>query len=85
MARALIDDVRISGCPNSCTCHPLAKFGFAGRKLNGADAETAFTPGSILPVSLGAADASVPVTAAVEFPELLERRILAGLRGEEAK
>ncbi|MGN0833416.1 MAG: hypothetical protein ACI4RD_07180 [Kiritimatiellia bacterium] len=84
VARALLDDVRISGCPNSCTCHPLAKFGFAGRKLNGADAETTFTPGSLRPAAFGAADASVPVTPAAEFPPLLERRILASLRGKEA-
>ena len=61
-----------------------AKFGFAGRKLNGADAETAFTPGSLRPASLGVADASVPITPATEFPALLERRILAALHGEEA-
>ena len=84
VARALLDDVRISGCPNSCTCHPLAKFGFAGRKLNGADAETAFTPGSLQPASLGVADVSVPITPATEFPALLERRILAALHEEEA-
>ena len=84
VARALLNDVRISGCPNSCTCHPLAKFGFAGRKLNGADAETAFTPGSLRPASLGVADASVPITPATEFPALLERRILAALHEEEA-
>lgn len=81
VAKALLDDVRISGCPNSCTCQPLAKFGFAGRKLNGADAETAFTPGSLAPVTLGAPDAETPVTPVTELPALVERRILAALRG----
>ena len=84
VARALLDDVRISGCPNSCTCHPLARLGFAGRKLNGADAEMSFTPGSVSPASLGSADASVPATPAAEFPALIERRILAALREKEA-
>ena len=76
VASALLNDVRISGCPNSCTCQPLAKFGFAGRKLNGSDAETSFLPGATDPVSLGAVDASVPVVPVDEFPAFLEQRIL---------
>lgn len=80
VAKALLNDVRISGCPNSCTCQPMAKFGFAGRKLNGADAETAFTPGSTDPVALGAVDAGTPVTPVAELPALVEQRILAALR-----
>lgn len=80
VARALLNDVRISGCPNSCTCHPLAKFGFAGRKLDGADAETAYLPGSVDPVVLGDKDPSAPPIPAAAFPAFLEDRILTELR-----
>ena len=79
VAKALLNDVRISGCPNACTNHPLAKFGFAGRKLNGADAETTFTPGVRNPVALGTADATLPPVPKAEFPAYLESRILAAL------
>ncbi len=79
VARALLNDVRISGCPNSCTNHPLAKFGFAGRKLNGADAETVFTPGSMNPPKLGAADAAVAPVAADDLPAFLEAQILKSI------
>lgn len=79
VAKALLNDVRISGCPNSCTNQPLAKFGFAGRKLDGVDAETTFTPGSTNPASLGAADASIPPVAVTDFPAFLEQRILASI------
>ena len=77
MARALLNDVRISGCPNSCTNHPLAKFGFAGRKLNGADAETAFTPGATQPAALGTPDPAVATIPLAEFPAFLDARIAA--------
>ncbi len=80
VAKTLLNDVRISGCPNSCTNHPLAKFGFAGRKLNGADAETAFTPGSTNPPVLGAADPDQAPIPATDFPAFLETRILATLQ-----
>jgi len=80
VARILLNDVRISGCPNSCTNQPLARFGFSGRKLNGADAETAYLAGSTDPVVLGAVDASAPVASVADFPVLLEQRILATLR-----
>lgn len=79
VARLLLDDVRISGCPNACTGHPLAKFGFAGRKLDGEDAETAFTSGSADPVALGAPDASAPALPVPDLPAFLERRLLAAL------
>lgn len=79
VARALLNDVRISGCPNSCTNQPLAAFGFAGRKRDGADAETAYTPGSQSPARLGAPDATVPPIPARDLPAFLERRILATL------
>ncbi len=74
-ARALLNDVRISGCPNACTNHPLAKFGFAGRKLNGADAETVFTPGETQPPALGIADATQGPISVTDFPAYLEARI----------
>ncbi len=80
VAKALLNDVRISGCPNSCTNHPLAKFGFAGRKLNGNDAETSFTSGSTNPPQLGAVDSSVTPVAADDFPAFLEMRILESIK-----
>lgn len=79
LARALLNDVRISGCPNSCTNHPLAAFGFAGRRLDGADAETAFTPGAAAPARLGAPDPDVPPIPAAAFPAFLEQRLRAAL------
>lgn len=80
VARALLDDVRISGCPNACTNQPLARFGFAGRKLNGEDAETAYTPGSTSPAMLGAVDKDVPTISKADFPAFLEQRICAALK-----
>ncbi|MGN0847466.1 MAG: hypothetical protein ACI4RA_08805 [Kiritimatiellia bacterium] len=80
VARALLDDVRISGCPNSCTNHPLAKFGFAGRRCNGVEAETVYTPGSTFPAALGAVDAAVAPVPKDDFPAFLERRILDSLQ-----
>lgn len=80
VAKALLNDVRISGCPNACTCHPLARFGFAGRKLNGEDAETAYTPGSTSPAMLGAVDKDVPTISKADFPAFLEQRICAALK-----
>ena len=82
VAQALLNDVRISGCPNSCTNQPLAKFGFAGRKLNGADAETSFTPGSLNPAALGAADASVAPVPVTELPAFIEQKILSTLNNK---
>ena len=79
VAKALLNDVRISGCPNSCTNQPLAKFGFSGRKLNGVDAETIFTPGSTNPARLGTADTSIPPVTVTDFPAFLEQRILASI------
>ena len=79
IAKLLLNDVRISGCPNSCTNHPLAKFGFAGRKVNGEDAEATYTPGSVSPVALGEWDKDVPVVTKADFPAFLEQRILASL------
>ena len=79
VARALLNDVRISGCPNSCTNQPLAAFGFAGRKLNGADAETAYTPGFTTPARLGAPDAALSPIPARDLPAFLEQRVLATL------
>ncbi len=32
MAKVVLNDVRISGCPNCCTNNPLARFGFVCRK-----------------------------------------------------
>ena len=78
VARALLNDVRISGCPNSCTCQQLAAFGFAGRKQNGADAETVYTPGSLQPPRLGELGEVIP---AADLPAVLERRILARVTG----
>ena len=80
VAKALLNDVRISGCPNSCTNQPLARFGFAGRKLNGEDAETAYTPGSTSPAMLGAVDKDVPTISKADFPAFLEQRICAALK-----
>lgn len=77
LAKLLLNEVRISGCPNSCTAHPLARFGFAGRKSAGADAETAFTVGATNPVRLGAPDATVPPIPADELPSYLEQVLLS--------
>ncbi len=74
-ARALLNDVRISGCPNACTNHPLAKFGFAGRKLNGADAETVFTPGNTHPPTLGTADTNHTPIPVSDLSTFLESRL----------
>ena len=81
IAKALLNDVRISGCPNSCTCQVLAKFGFSGRKVNGADGESVYTPGSVAggEVVLGTMDAAAGGIAADDFPAFLEQRVLSSL------
>lgn len=43
-AKDLIDELRISGCPNSCTAQSVVKYGFTCRKSNGADALVPFSP-----------------------------------------
>lgn len=43
-AKLLIDELRISGCPNSCTAQSVVKYGFTCRKSNGADALVPFSP-----------------------------------------
>lgn len=35
IAKAVLNDIRISGCPNSCTNNPIAKFGFVCRSVDG--------------------------------------------------
>lgn len=77
IAKTLINEVSISGCPNSCTMQQLTKFGFSGRKLNGEDAETAYTAGSTEPAALGVADASVAVIPLADFPAYVEKTILS--------
>ncbi|MGN0853769.1 MAG: hypothetical protein ACI4Q3_10405 [Kiritimatiellia bacterium] len=79
IARILLNEVRISGCPNSCMCQQLVRFGFSGRKLNGMDSESTYTAGSLAPAALGVLDASVPAISMADFPAELERRILAAL------
>lgn len=53
LARLLTTEVRISGCPNSCTAHPAAKFGFQCRKLGGQDVLVPFSPATAEPPTLG--------------------------------
>ena len=55
LARLVTTEVRISGCPNSCTAHPAAKFGFQCRKLGGQDVLIPFTPATSEPPALGEA------------------------------
>ncbi len=81
VARALLNDVRISGCPNSCTCQQLAAFGFSGRRVDGAAAETVYSPGSVRPPRLGEPEG---VVSAADLPAELERRILASVAGAGA-
>ena len=53
LARIVTTEVRISGCPNSCTAHPAAKFGFQCRKLGGQDVLIPFSPAAVEPPTLG--------------------------------
>lgn len=53
LARIVTSEVRISGCPNSCTAHPAAKFGFQCRKLGGQDVLVPFSPAKHEPPTLG--------------------------------
>lgn len=53
LARLVTSGVRISGCPNSCTAHPAAKFGFQCRLLGGQPVLTPFTPAKANPPTLG--------------------------------
>lgn len=55
LARLVTTEVRISGCPNSCTAHPAAKFGFQCRKLGGQDVLIPFTSATVEPPTLGEA------------------------------
>ena len=80
VARALLNDVSISGCPNSCTTQQLMKLGFSGRKLDGADAETTYSAGSISPAALGAADTACAAIPVEDFPAHVEKAILGLLR-----
>lgn len=80
VAKVLLNGVSISGCPNSCTMQQLSPLGFSGRKLNGEDAETAYTPGSVSPASLGSADDSVTTIPLAAFPAHVEKAILSSLK-----
>ncbi len=73
LARLLTTEVRISGCPNSCTAHPAAKFGFQCRKLGGQDVLIPFTPATAEPPTLGE-----PQTAPIAVDDL-PRCLLAAL------
>lgn len=55
LARLVTTEVRISGCPNSCTAHPAATFGFQCRKLGGQEVLIPFTPALCEPPALGGA------------------------------
>ena len=78
LARLLTTEVRISGCPNSCTAHPAAKFGFQCRKLGGQDVLIPFTPATAEPPALGE---PLPTPLAVEdLPHYLLANL--GLAGE---
>lgn len=79
IAKILLNEVRISGCPNSCTCQQLVRFGFSGRKVDGVDGESTYTAGSLTPATLGTLDTNVPGIAKDDFPAELEKRILAAL------
>lgn len=35
VAKLVLNDIRVSGCPNSCTNNPMAKYGFVCRKIDG--------------------------------------------------
>lgn len=53
LAKILTTEVRISGCPNCCTAHPAAKFGFQCRKLGGQDVLVPFSSATVDPPTLG--------------------------------
>lgn len=53
MARVVLNDVRISGCPNCCTNNPLARFGFICRKAADGLALTPIVGAEAEPPKLG--------------------------------
>ena len=73
LARLITTEVRISGCPNCCTAHPSAKFGFQCRKLGGQDVLVPFSPASDDPPTLGEPQ-TTPI-AIDDLPEYLLRNL----------
>ena len=43
-----IQQIRISGCPNSCATHQISKLGFSGKKKKDGDYFTIFAKGEFL-------------------------------------
>ena len=74
VARMLLDDVRISGCPNSCTAQQLAKLGFAGRGSPDGDRETVYTPAVAFPPALGVPDPAYAPISLAELPRFVLAR-----------
>ena len=73
LARLITTEVRISGCPNCCTAHPAAKFGFQCRKLGGQDVLVPFSPATTEPPALGT-PAATPITIE-DLPDYLLRNL----------
>lgn len=53
VAKTVLDDIRVSGCPNSCTNGPIAKFGFVCRRVEGRMAVAPIVGAEREPVRLG--------------------------------
>ncbi len=53
VAKTVLDDIRVSGCPNSCANSPIAKFGFVCRRLDGHLAVMPVVGAEREPVRLG--------------------------------
>lgn len=84
LARRIIADIRISGCPNSCSGHPSAAVGWEGRKSRfESEAEPAYqfyTGASMFPASLSQA-VGEPVRAA-DVPARTLQMIIDEYSGE---
>lgn len=73
LAKTVLDDIRISGCPNSCTAQPVVRFGFNCRKSGGADVLVPYTPSDPSVPSIGTAEPEM--IAVAELPNWLLNRL----------
>ncbi|MEI6167208.1 MAG: nitrite/sulfite reductase [bacterium] len=83
--RRITDDIRISGCLNSCSGHPAARFGFQGAKQRVGDkvedVVMPFTGCSLAPddLRLSSCDPATPAISLDHFPAVVAQAI--GLKG----
>jgi sulfite reductase beta subunit-like hemoprotein len=81
MLRRVTDDIRISGCPNSCSGHPSAWLGFQGQKQRiddkVEDVLLPFTGRSVIPGSLRLSthDEAIPAITVANLPAFVVREI----------